>query len=222
MKRINLFSAFLFITCFSGGISAQTASAPRADTQIWNDTELAIPLNKKVDLLLTGTVRIGRNVTHLVDERAEVGFDIKANEYLSFTPSYLYQAEQPFAGSKSYEHRLRLSGTVKFSIGKFKISDRNMIERRLRNSNSDSTRYRNRLQIEHPVSLKAVKFNVFVADEVYYDWSLDGWVRNRFYVGANKEFSKRFTGSIYYLRQNDGTTRPGDLHVIGTTVRLNF
>ncbi|MEJ7712427.1 MAG: hypothetical protein WKF84_21880 [Pyrinomonadaceae bacterium] len=63
---------------------------------------------------------------------------------------------------------------------------------------------------------------MFVADEVFYDWSVDDWVRNRFTIGVSKVFNKTFTGDLYYMRQNDGRSRPGDLHVIGTTSGFAF
>ena len=63
---------------------------------------------------------------------------------------------------------------------------------------------------------------LFVADEVFYDWVVNRWVRNRFSVGGIKVFNKHFTQDFYYLRQNDGVSIPGDLNVIGTTLRFRL
>jgi hypothetical protein len=76
--------------------------------------------------------------------------------------------------------------------------------------------------VEHPASLGKFSFNVFAADEVFYDWSVDDWVRNRFSAGGFKKFGKRYTAEVYYLRQNDGRARPGDLHVIGTILKIQL
>ena len=46
--------------------------------------------------------------------------------------------------------------------------------------------------------------------------------RNRFSVGVIKEFNKQLAGELFYLRQNDGRARPGNLHVIGTTLRIRL
>jgi hypothetical protein len=110
--------------------------------------------------------------------------------------------------------------TLRFNIEKFRFSDRNLFERRFRNPGITSTRYRNRLQVEHPLGRSELGFSLFVADEVFYDWSIDCWVRNRFTAGASKALNKHFTQDVYYLRQNDGVSVPGDLHVIGTTLRI--
>ena len=66
------------------------------------------------------------------------------------------------------------------------------------------------------------KLSLFVSDEVFYDWAIDRWVRNRFAIGASKVFNKHFTQDFYYLRQNDGVSLPGDLNVLGTTLRFKL
>jgi hypothetical protein len=63
---------------------------------------------------------------------------------------------------------------------------------------------------------------LYVADEVFYDWSIDRWVRNRFTFGGTKVLNKHLTQDVYYLRQNDGVSIPGDLNVIGTTLRVKL
>jgi hypothetical protein len=97
-----------------------------------------------------------------------------------------------------------------------------LLERRIRNSGLKANRYRNRLQVEH--SLGEAKWNLtfYVGDEVFYDWFVDRWVRNRFSVGVSKVFNQHFTQDYYYLRQNDGVSIPGDLNVIGTTLRFRL
>ena len=73
-------------------------------------------------------------MTHPVDERAGLGIAFKAGQYVTLTPNYLYIATQPSAGRKGYENRLTFDGTVKFDLGGFTFIDRNLLERRLRNS----------------------------------------------------------------------------------------
>jgi len=175
-----------------------------------------------VDFVLYGTLRVGRNVTHPVDERIGAGFAIKVNKYLTVTPFYFHSTTQPFRFVHAYENRLNLNTTVRFPIKKFTLSDRNVFERRLRHPGVDATRYRNRLQVDYPAQLKGFKFNLFVSDEVFYDWSFNAWVRNRFAAGVSKPWNKQLTTDIYYLRQNDSHSRPGDLNVIGTTFRIRL
>jgi hypothetical protein len=106
-------------------------------------------------------------------------------------------------------------------LGKYTLSDRNQFERRLRAA-GDSTRYRNRIQIEHPLKVGKTSVQLFASEEVFYDWSVDDWVRNRFAVGVSRKFNQHFTGDLYYMRQNDGRSRPGDLNIIGVTYRIRL
>lgn len=200
-------------------LSAQSKPS-RSDVQSWNDLQVSVPLNKMVEAVFLGTLRVGRNLSRPVDERVGGAFSFKAGKYLTFAPSYLHITTQPTKCKAAYENRLSFPATIRFPAGKFTVCDRNLFERRLRHPGGDSTRYRNKLQFDHPIGDKKNKLNFFVADEVFYDWSFNAWVRNRFSVGISKALNKHLTTDLYYLRQNDGHSVPGDIHVIGTTWRI--
>ena len=211
----------LILFALPAALLGQSNSSQRHDTQIWNETQVSGGLNKRVDLLLLGTLRIGRDVSRSVDERIGFGVNFSIGKYLTFRPNYLYIATQPLPGQRRFENRLSFNTTVRVPIGAgFTLSDRNIFERRLRHPQIDATRYRSRLQVEHPFSVGSVKLNWIMSDEVFYDWSFNAWVRNRFAIGVGKTFSKHLTGELYYLRQNDSHTRPGDLNVVATTLRV--
>lgn len=223
MKIYLLIATVLIFTCLcSIGSGQSIPPAPTDDTQLWNDLQVSVPLHKNVDLIFTGTFRLGHGLSHPVSERGAVSIAIKANKFLTFETGYLYEANQPSKGRKNYSSNLIFAGTLKFPVRKFTVSNRNWVERRFRNSRIDSTRYRNRLRLEHPIVAGNTKFNAFASNEVFYDWTLRKWARNRFAVGANKKLTERLTGEIYYMRQNDGRSRPGDLHVIGTIFRVQL
>jgi hypothetical protein len=192
------------------------------DNQQWTDVQLAVPVTKEFDFNLQGTLRLGRDISRPVDERIGVGFTWKIGTHWQVQPNYLHIGMQPVRGRKVWENRLSLPVTLRFNAGKFRLSDRNLIEHRIRNSGQRSDRYRNRFQVEHPVGDKEWNLSFYVADEVFYDWTVDRWVRNRFAIGASKVFNKHYTQDFYYLRQNDGVSTPGDLNVIGTTLRFRL
>ncbi len=212
----------LLVSLVSSLRAQSAASAPRRDTQIWNDLQIALPVSDRVDLNLLGTLRLGQHVTRPVDERVGAGLTLRMDKYLTLAPTYLYSSTQPAPGHNSYEHRLTIPATVRFTIGKFTFSDRNQFERRIRHPQVDATRYRNRLQIEHPIKPGGLKLQLFAFDEVFYDWSVHDWVRNRFALGASRRFNRHFTLDLYYLRQNDGRTNLGDLYVLGAVYRIRL
>ena len=204
-----------------GRASAQ-ATVDRTDNQQWTDVQLAVPVTKTIDLNFLGTLRLGRDITRPVDERVGVGFTFRFGKYLTVAPNYLGIGMQPIRNRKVWENRLTLPVTLRFKAGEFTLSDRNQFERRYRNSGLKTTRYRNRFIVEHPIGPDKLKLSFFIGDEVFYDWAVDRWVRNRFAVGVIKVFNKHFTQDLYYLRQNDGVSIPGDLNVIGTTLRFRL
>jgi hypothetical protein len=216
---LTIFSA-LCVLCFSvADISAQT---DRTDNQFWSDVQIAAPVTRNFDFNILGTFRVGRDFSHPIDERIGAGFTFRLGSHVTIAPNYLHIGMQPVPRRRIWENRLTLPVTLRFNAGNFRLSDRNQIERRLRNSGVKTTRYRNRFQVDHAIGTKEWQLSLFVADEVFYDWAVDRWVRNRASVGMSKVFNKHFTQEVYYLRQNDGVSVPGDLNVIATTLRFRL
>lgn len=222
MNSLNAITIFVFVLIGSTGAVFGQALPSRSDTQNWNDVNLTVPLSKQVDYVMQGTLRNGRNLSRPVDERLGIGFAFKLGKYLTVTPNYLYIGMQPFEGRRIFENRLSVPATVRVPVGRFVFTDRNLFERRLRHPGVNSTRYRNRFQVEHPIGPAKQKISLFVSDEVFYDWLVNAWVRNRAAVGVSKVVNKHFTFELYYLRQNDSHSVPGDLHVIGSTWRFKL
>jgi hypothetical protein len=195
---------------------------PKTDIQSWNDVQFTIPLNQKTDFLIQGTLRLGGNLSTPVDGRWGAGFNYKLNKYVTLNELYFHREAKPPHGRAEREERLSFGATLRKPFGKFALIDRNWFERRWREPQTDAWRYRNRVQLEHPFKIGKTKFTWFLADEVFYDWSLHGWVRNRATIGASHAFNKHFTGDLYYLRQNDGRSRPGDINIVGTVMRFRL
>jgi hypothetical protein len=206
-----------------GSISAAAQSrVPEKDNQSWNDVQITIPVTKQIDLLTQLTLRLGDNVTQTVDQRWGFGFAFKINKYLTFTPFYFHREARPPNGLHEREERGTLGAIVRFPVGKFTIADRNWFERRWREPQRDAWRYRNRIQLEHPFQIDKKKFTWFVSDEVFYDWSLHRWPRNRAAAGIAHPFNKHVTLELSYTRQNDGFSRPGDLNIVWATWRIKL
>jgi hypothetical protein len=214
---------FLFAIVFSGclTISAQ-ATKPRDDVQTWTETQVAIPLDKQVDLVLLGIVRFGRNVSRPVNERIGAGVSVKVGKHLALFPTYLHLASQPTATSHSTEDRITLEAALKFQAGRFTLRDRNRVEFHIHHPPPNFTQYRNRMQVEHPLKAGTLELEAFVADEIFYDSVARAWIRNRIYLGAGKKINKHFTLELYYVRQNDSHSHPGDINALGSTFKFRL
>jgi hypothetical protein len=219
MKKIILV-LFLFGVCstFAG---AQTA-ADEEDVQSWNDLQLTVPMTKHFDFLTQVTMRFGKNVTRLNDGRFLAGFVWKPSKSWSFTPFYWHIRARNAAGRFRTEHRLNLRAQYRFPFKKFGLSHRSWFEYRLRRP-LNSWRYRPSLTFEKDVPKKfipAAKF--YITEEIFYDSLLKKFSRNRLTVGITKTLTKKLSLDVYYMRQNDGFSRPGDLNVIGTSWKVRL
>lgn len=213
------------VLCASLWLTSTIAAQPaldQTDNQVWSEVQLVVPVTNQFDFNLIGGLRVGRDISHPVDERIGAGFTYRHGKYVSVAPHYLHIGMQPFAGRRIWENRLVLPVTLQFKLGKFTVRDRNQVEWRYRSSGVKSTRFRNRLLFEHPLGPARLGLSFSIGDEVFYDWMVDRWVRNRFTAGITKVFNKHFTQDVYYLRQNDGVSLPGDLNVIGTSLRFRL
>jgi len=190
-----------------------TSAQVPGDFQVWNETTLMFPVLKqkdesgkavdKLSLLVLGTLRLGQNRLYPVDVRAGAGFDLRLNKYFNFSPTYYYRRGEPLRDRKEYEHRLRFDLTVGNRWKNFSIRDRNRIEYRIRNSRSDSVRYRNKFTVAFPVRHGEKEiFSPFVADEWYYDITSKEFSTNEFNVGITRKLSSNTSTDIYYLRRD--------------------
>jgi hypothetical protein len=212
-------TALLWLLLMVFGVAAQELQ-PESDTESWNDISLAVPLSKAVDFNAVLTARFGKNISRVHDARILMGITWKLHPSFSVQPSYTAIRARNALSLFRTEHRLSLRATYRFPIKQFGLSHRSIIERRIRQP-LNSWRYRPSVTIEKelPKSFLA-KSKIYFTEEVFYDSLPDRFSRNRASIGFSRVISKKLTLDIYYLRQNDGITRPGDLHVIGTNWRI--
>ena len=184
--------------------------------------QFTIPLNKKTEFVVIGTLRMGDNITKPVDERWGFRVNYALSKYATLQTLYFHREARPPHGRHEIEDRGTVGANLRVPLGKFTFNTRNWFEHRWRDPQINAWRYRNRFQLEHPFKIGKTKFVWQVNDEIFYDWSLHDWVRNRFAVGVSHTFNKHVTLDTYVMRQNDGRSKPGDINIIGTTWRLRL
>jgi len=220
----------LLVLCISPGL-AQTPD--NNDTQFWNETTVTFPLIKKKDesgktteklsFFINGNIRFRENMSRFSDERAGFGLVYKHNKYVSFTPSYLYAAQQPAPGRNLYESRLRMAVTFENRWKNFSIDDRNLVEYRFRNSSADSVRYRNRLRFVYPL-VKNDKEIVapFVQEEVFYDFREKAFSRSDLVLGVTRKLSSNVSADFFYQWQANRSGSPKHLNILGVNFKIKI
>jgi len=192
------------------------------DIQSWNEVQITAPLSKKFDFITSLTARFDKNITRLNNARYMIGYVWKPNKSVSVSPFYQYIQGRNSAGRFRVEHRLHLRGVYKFPVKKFGLSHRSQFEYRIRASRN-TWRYRPSLTFEKAIPEKILSnAKFYVTEEPFYDSATSKFSRNRFSVGINKDLSKKLALEVYYLRQNDGFSHPGDLNVIGTSWKIKL
>ena len=218
-------SALILLIVGSGFILQVAAQElqPQDDIQSWNDLQLTVPLSKTVDFYTAVTGRFGKDVTRLNDGRYAIGFAWKPNASLNIMPFFWYINARNALSRFRRESRLNLRATYRRPITKKVVFvHRSTYEYRIRRP-LNSWRYRGAVGFEIDIPKKIIPTaKIITFDEVFYDSLLERFSRNRFAIGISKFLNKNLTLDVSYMRQNDGVSRPGDLHVIWTAWRVKL
>ena len=239
----HLVPSFLVIcvALLGGPCVAQEANVPsgRGSGSIFAPTgwvELIAPIQQRVDLKLYGFY-----IGEAKAPSAQVDATIRVTKFLSITPSYLYYSV-PTSGlnelanvsrgftSRYEEQQFRIDGTVMFSIHKFEISDRNMYVSRFLPTyayagqslpEKEINRYRNRIAVARPLTVKHHIVKPFASYEAFYD-QRSGWTKNRFWTGVTVPVAKYVSFQPSYMWE--GTKGIKDLNYLmfGLIFRTSF
>ncbi len=224
MKQFLLPVVCLAFLALCHSVQAQTGQlVEQDDVQSWNDLQVTVPLSKKLDVFGQATFRFGQDISRVNDRRLAFGFVWKPHKLLSVSPFYWNITMRNSRGLFRQEQRLNLRITYRFPFKSkvFGLSHRSWIERRLRQP-QDSWRYRPSLTFERDIKNIIPAAKLYFTEEVFYDSILKKFSRNRFTAGVTKTLTKQLSLDVYYMRQNDGFSRRGDLHVIGTSFKVRF
>jgi hypothetical protein len=214
---------FLIIFCviFSNAQINQTIVDDQ-DIQSWNDVQLTVPMTEKFDFYTAVTVRFGKNASRINDSRFAIGFVYKPNKSWSVQSFYWNIQARNSRSQFRQEHRLNLRIGYRFPFKKFGLSHRSWLEYRMR-SPLYSWRYRPSLTFEKDIPKNIIaKSKFYLTEEIFYDSLLKKFSRNRFTVGITRVLTKKLSLDCYYMRQNDGYSRPGDLNVVGTSFKVRL
>lgn len=224
----TLFAAVAIVFVFTNISFSQAAET---DFQLWNETTFVKPVLKTKDskgkdvarlsLLFFGTLRLGQNRAFPVDKRVGTGFELRLNDSFTFTPTYLYRSGNPGRNVKEYEHRIRFDLTYQKKWKHVAIKNRDRVEYRVRNSRSDTVRFRNKFTFLVPVKNDGVEiFTPFVSTEPYYDFSAKNWSSHELWVGISRKLTKTVSAEFFYVRRDNRTGAPRHINGVGANFKI--
>lgn len=218
LRSSSILFAVVLVLASATVFHSQTADD--TDNQSWNDLQISIPVSEKVDLQLLATARFGKNITRFEHGRIGAGVAIDLGKGFSAGANYQLIESRNAVSRFFTEHRYTIRGGYKFPVKKIGLSHRSTYEyqsRRLGNF----WRYRAAVTVEKKLPENWIKDSkLFITEEVFYVSVAGRFSRNRISAGISRKVNNHLTLDVYYMRQNDGTSRTGDLHVLGTTWRI--
>ena len=219
---------YLLVCLILGLLPARLSSAQNTvpisdpdDAQLWSSVQLALPLRERTQLILSGSLRQGRDFSHPVYESGGASVRFRLGRYFAVSPIYQFVATQYYPGIHTRENRLSINGVVSVPIKRLVLDNMHQFERRFREP-LNSSRYRTRVQLEWPFRFHDADYRLFSWEEVYYDWIPHAWSRNRFAVGGGKRLNPKLAMDLYYLRQNASFSRPRNINAVGVAFRIQL
>ena len=201
-----LWLVFLGGRCIAQEVDVPTGRGSGSVVAPTGWAELIAPVQQRIDLKFYGFY-----VGELKAPSGQFDATFRATKFLSITPSYLYYsvpadglnelANHSGGFTNTYEEQqFRIDGTVMFSVHKFEISERNMYVRRFLPT-SEINRYRNRIGVAHPLTVKNHIVKPFASYEAFYDQG-SGWTKNRAWTGVTVPIEKHVSFQPSYMWEN--------------------
>lgn len=221
-RSFGVFFVLATALILSIGSYSQTPAADNDDLQLWNDINVTVAVNEKLDLFFPLTFRWTKNLDRFNEGRVGAGIIYNPNKSFSVSPFYSHIRYRNSAGEFKTESRYQLRFVYKFPTKGFGLSHRSQFEYRVR-PGANTWRYRPSITIEKELPKKFVSgLKIFATEEPFYDSGSGRFSRNRFSVGFNKTITKKVSFDVYYLRQGDNNSTPGTLDVIGTALKIKL
>lgn len=192
------------------------------DFQVWHTENQEARVCKDTTLALEEEFRFGDDASEFFYHHYDAGLLYDVNKNLSLGVNYrqVYELKgDKFKG----EERPHISAILKGDLGGFQLDDRNRLEYRHFNYQSDFWRYRNKFTARFPWKFTKFKIQPYLADEIFVDFKETDFSRNRFYSGLGFNLTKNIKADVYYLLQvNKSSGKWTKANVLGTKLKVVF
>ena len=227
-RALRLAAAFLLV---AASVRAQSSDA----TVLWPTVNGWLQLPSHLRILATGQLQDATNADYQ-EWTGGIGIGYQWKQILKQHLVNINQdKESKVTGGVGYEYvatdvpgndkredRLVLTVTPRARpAARWLVEDRNRFEFRWVNGKY-STRYRNRLTVEHDLKFSDFRMTPFAAVELYYSFSSGTLDEEQYSIGLQFPFHPVAMVEVYYLRQQCTSCEPGDANMIGLTANWYF
>lgn len=228
MLRKLLFLLFCLVT--APVIAVAQSSTPENDFQFWSDTSFSKPLTLAADgrtellsLNFGTTIRMFNDATRPADRRLSIGLERRLTGRFSIGSGYVFRSSNQTGAETETEHRVRIDGNAKFEIGELGIRLRSRVEHLMKVNDSDTTRFRQRILMSHPVKVRGREiFSPFGSAEIFYDLSVTRLTRDELILGVTRKINSSFSiEPIIGLRRNRSSSFR-NVGIVGINLKFNL
>jgi hypothetical protein len=167
------------------------------------------------------TARLGNDLPNPTLTAGGVQFDYSFGAWIASGTGYYVSIRNAQTGARAAVWLPAAALTYQIDVGGLTLADRNRVEQ-LDGVPASPTRYRNRASAFWHVAGGAALTDVFVMDEVFYDFSRDSWTRNRAQVGIQVHLDTDARLQVFYQRQSNTYGTPDRFSVLGLTLQLDI
>jgi Protein of unknown function (DUF2490) len=204
------------------GSSTAFAAAPSVDSQLWSELDATHALSADLSATAIVTTRLGNDLPNPTLTAGGLQFDYRlGSSWVVSGTGYYVSIRNAESGSRTAVWLPAAALTYQIDVGRLVLSDRNRVEQ-LEGLPGSPTRYRNRASAYWHVAVGHELTDVFVADEVFYDFSRSSWTRNRAQTGLQFQLSADSKLQMFYMRQNNTYGTPNRLNSLGLTLQLDI
>ncbi|MBL7132052.1 MAG: DUF2490 domain-containing protein [Candidatus Omnitrophica bacterium] len=214
---------FLSILVFLVSFCSFCFAFDDGDYQYWNTESVSWKINDDWKMSLEEEFRFGDNGSNLYYQHSDLGLIYSGiADWLDVGINYRHIFEEKNSKCKQ-ENRPHLNADVKWKLFDFNFSNRGRLEYRNREDAENFWRYRNKFTIKPPVKFTNLEIQLYIADEIFYDFDDETLNRNRFYSGFNFTIFKNLKADIFYLWESTEKGKNwNDLHILGTKLKICF
>lgn len=222
MDKFKLAIVMLFL----GMASLRAYAYDNGDFQVWNTDGQEKKISKDAKITAEEEFRWGDNANQLFYHHYDLGFLYSFNKNFDLSLNYRHIYERK-KGKFRLENEPSINAILKWGLWGFDFSDRNRLEYRHFDYQSDSWRYRNMFTIRFPWKFTKMNVQPYLADEIFINSSGAAFNNNRFYSGLGFSLTKNVRGEIYYLLQHTRTVNKNStnwpyVNVLGTKLKISF
>lgn len=216
MKKISFVTILLIL------IVTLTYAYDDGDFQIWHTEVQEKRIDQDSKITLEEEFRFGDDANDFYYHHYDLGIVYDLNKNLSLGLNYR-QVYEKKKGKFKEENRPHINATLKWDLWGFKFDDRNRLQYRHFDYQTDFWQYRNKFTVKFPWKFTKIEIQPYLSDEIFVDFNEVELSRNRFYSGLGFNLTKNSKAEIYYLLQSSKSSgKWSDANICGTKLKLIF